>query len=461
MQSSTLISSQTQPPGSWSQEGDVNTTTARTRWLRESLSASTREQLAEDEKYFLHQSLSTPCLNVLSEAEGSHVTDVEGRKYLDFHGNNVHQIGFRHPMVVKAVREQLEILPFCPRRYTNDPAITLARKLTEIAPDGLDRVLFAPAGTVAMSMALKLARLATGRFKTISMWDAFHGATLDSISVGGETQFRRGVGPLLPGSEHVPPCEIRGCPFRCGSVCSLDCADYIEYVLEREGDVCAVIGETVRCTPSIPPLDYWKKIRAACDKHGALLILDEIPIGLGRSGKMFALEHYEVVPDLLVLGKGLGGGVMPLAAVLAKEAMNMVASSSIGHFTHEKNPMACAAGVATLTVIEGEDLVVNARLRGLQALEAFEQFPKRHRLVGSVRGLGLLMGLELMQDGDPLKPARNEANEVMYAALRRGLNFKLTRGNMLTLTPPISLTEDELSRAISILDESLTEVEQQ
>lgn len=457
----TSSGTQSPPVRSWSHEGDVNTTTARERWHHESISVSTRERLAEDERYFLHQSLSTPCLNLLAEAEGSYVTDVEGRRYLDFHGNNVHQVGFRHPHVVQAVRAQLDTLPFCTRRYTNEPAIAFAKKLIEVAPQGLSRVLFAPAGTVAMSMALKLARLATGRFKTVSMWDAFHGATLDSISVGGETQFRQGVGPLLPGAEHVPPCEIRGCPFRCESQCSLSCADYIEYVLEREGDVAAVIGETIRCTPSIPPWDYWRRVRAACNKHGALLILDEIPIGLGRSGKLFALEHYGVTPDLLVLGKGLGGGIMPLAAVLATERFNVVGPSSIGHFTHEKNPMACAAGLATLEVIEREGLVENARRLGERALAEFNEFRNRHRLVGAVRGLGLLMGIELMHDGNPLRPARDEATEVMYAALRRGLNFKLTRGNMLTLTPPLTLSNDELDEAIRILDESLTEVESQ
>jgi 4-aminobutyrate aminotransferase len=151
---------------------------------------------------------------------------------------------------------------------------------------------------------------------------------------------------------------------------------------------------------------------------------------------------------------------MPLAAVLATERFNVVGPSSIGHFTHEKNPMACAAGLATLEVIEQEGLVENARTLGLRALSEFSKFPSRHRLVGALRGLGLLMGIELMHDGDPLRPAREEATEVMYAALRRGLNFKLTRGNMLTLTPPISLSDAELSEAIGILDDALTEVEQ-
>ena len=261
-----------------------------------------------------------------------------GGGFLDFHGNNVHQVGFGHPRVIDAITEQMQELSFCTRRYTNLPAIKLAKKLTELAPGDLNRVLFAPGGTSAIGMALKLARAATGRFKTISMWDSFHGASLDAISIGGEAIFRNGIGPLLPGCEHVPPPDNRHCPFKCGAACNLKCADYIEYVLEKEGDVAAVIGETVRCTPFIPPPDYWKRVRAACDKHGALLILDEIPACLGRTGKMFTCEHYDIVPDMLVIGKGLGGGIFPLAALIAREDLNKaMAHKALGHYTHEKS----------------------------------------------------------------------------------------------------------------------------
>ena len=297
-------------------EGDVNLSLRRRAWAAECIAPETQSLLEADGRHFLHQSLSTPCLNVLAKAEGAWIEDVEGRRYLDFHGNNVHQVGFAHPRIIAAIKRQLDELSFCTRRYTCAPAVELARRLGEIAPGDLNRVLFAPGGTSAIGMALKLARIATGRFKFVSMWDSFHGASLDAISVGGEAVFRKGIGPLLPGCEHVPPPEPLRCPFKCGTTCNLACADYVDYVLEKEGDVAAVIGETVRCTPFIPPADYWKRVRTACDKHGALLILDEIPIGLGRTGRMFACEHYEVVPDMLVLGKGLGGGVFPIAALL-------------------------------------------------------------------------------------------------------------------------------------------------
>jgi 4-aminobutyrate aminotransferase len=439
-------------------EGDVNLSLHRRAWQSSQLSPATQKLLSEDARWFLHQSLSTPCLNALQHSRGAWIEDVEGRRYLDFHGNNVHQVGFAHPRVVAAIQDQLSELSFCTRRYTCQLAVEFAKTLASRAPGDLNRLLFAPGGTTAIGMALKLARVATGRFKTISMWESFHGASLDAISIGGEAIFREGVGPLLPGCEHVPPPDHRRCPFRCGSACNLACADYVEYVLEREGDVAAVIGETVRCTPFIPPQDYWKRIRAACDKHGALLILDEIPIGLGRTGRFFAFEHYDVLPDMVVLGKGLGGGILPMAALLARDGLNVAAERALGHYTHEKNPVACAAGLATLQVIEEEGLVRRAEELGNVALSRLSGLCERHSLIGEVRGLGLLLGVELLQNQKTLDPANDEAERVMYAALRRGLNFKVTQGNLLTLTPALTLTEDELDEAIGILDAALSEV---
>jgi len=437
-------------------EGDVNLSPLRREWTESHIDNATQRLLQRDADCFLHQTLSTPCLNVIESATGASFTDAAGRHYLDFHGNNVHQVGFGHPRVIEAIKRQLDKLSFCTRRYTCEPAIALAEKLIDVSPAGLERVLFAPSGATAISIALKLARVATGRFKYLSMWDSFHGATLDAISVGGEAAFRQGIGPLLPGCEHVPPPDHRHCPFRCGASCSLACADYVEYVLQKEGDVAAVIAETIRCTPLIPPPEYWQRIRAACDKHGALLILDEIPIGLGRTGKMFACEHYSITPDILVLGKGLGGGIFPLAAILCRKDLNVAARMSLGHFTHEKNPVACAAGLATLQVIEEEKLVERARTLGLSAKKRLEEMAKTHPLMGDVRGLGLILGIELLKNG---QPAIDEAERVMYAALRDGLNFKVTMGNILTLTPPLVLTDPEMDQALSILERAIGSVE--
>ncbi|MGH6960071.1 MAG: (R)-1-hydroxy-2-aminoethylphosphonate ammonia-lyase, partial [Dongiaceae bacterium] len=352
-------------------EGDVNMSSHRVAWQAAALDAPTRELLDDDARYFLHQSLSTPCLNALRGCDGIYVEDLQGRRYMDFHGNNVHQVGHANPAVIAAIKDQLDDLSFSPRRYTNRPAVDLARTLAELAPGDLNRVLFCPSGTGAVGIALKLARVVTGRHKVISMWDSFHGASLDAISVGGEELFRRGVGPLLPGVTHVPPPDEYRCLWECGGRggCDLKCAGYIEYVLEKEGDVGAVIAETVRSTSVIPSRDFWQTVRRACDRHGALLILDEIPTALGRTGAMLACEHYGVTPDILVLGKGLGGGILPLAAVIARERFDVAGDQALGHYTHEKSPVACAAALATIAYIEEHGLIEHARDLGRHALE--------------------------------------------------------------------------------------------
>jgi len=446
-------------------EGDVNLTDSRSSWMAEHLDRETREWLERDARVFLHQSLSTPCLNVLASCRNSTLEDLQGRRFLDFHGNSVHQVGFGNPRVVEAVKEQLEALSFCPRRYTNRPAVLLAERLARLAPGTLNKVLFAPGGATAVGTALKLARVATGRFKTISMWDSFHGASLDAISVGGEALFRSGVGPLLPGAEHVPPAE----PYRClwdhegrCETCGLKCASYIDYVMEREGDVAAVIAEPIRCTAvHLPPRGYWQAVRQACDRHGALLIFDETAVCLGRTGRMFACEHFGVIPDILVLGKGLGGGIMPLAAIVAREDLDVAKDKALGHYTHEKNPVACAAGLAALEFLEEEGAVERAAHLGERSLEALTERREVLPLVGDVRGIGLLLAVELVLDGRTKERAVQAAERVMYGCLSRGLSFKVSHGNCIVLTPPLTISRRDLERALRILVRVLSDVGQE
>lgn len=441
-------------------EGDVNLSPRRETWLR-GRSPETQAWLQADADYFMHQSLSTPCLDVLQRACGSGFADLDGKLFLDFHGNSVHQVGYAHPRVIEAVKQQLDSLPFCPRRYTNKTAVALATRLSELAGGGLGmpgKVLLAPGGTTAVGMALKLARLATGRFKTISMWDSFHGASLDAVSVGGEALFRSGMGPLLPGTEHVPPAE----PYRClwnpdGNCagCDLRCAKYVSYVLEREQDVAAVIAEPLRCTTvNPPPPGYWRHIREACDRHGALLIFDETALCLGRTGRMFAFEHFDVRPDIVTLGKGLGGGVFPLAAIIARSDLDIGGHIALGHYTHEKNPVACAAALATLDVIKEEGLLERSAALGSATLAALDGFSTTYAVAGQARGLGLAMGLEIV-DGPEGRASPDKAEAVLYACLERGLSFKISGGSFLTLTPPLNISDTDMDQALCILREAL------
>ncbi len=453
-------------------EGDVNTSPRRAEWQDRTLGPAGRRQVEDDARYFLRQSLSTPCLAAIAKAKGLWIEDTSGRRYMDFHGNNAHHVGYAHPRLTAAVKRQIDALAFAPRRFANETATALARKLIGIAPrgadgKGLDKVLFTTGGSDAIDVAIKYARAFTGRHRTISFWDAFHGAGFGGASVGGEALFRSGIGPLLGGAEHVAPPTCYRCAYghpapggkpdlgRCG----MACAGMIRYVLEKQGDVAAVIAEPVRAVPNIPPLDFWRDVRAACDAHGALLIFDEIPLGLGKTGRMFVAEHFGVVPDLLVLGKALGGAMLPIAAVLARAELDVAGECAFGHYTHEKNPVTAAAALATVEIIESEGLVENARAQGKRALARLEGMKSKHRMIGDVRGIGLCLGIELVRDRADKTPASDTADRVLYRALDKGLNFKLTQGNVITLTPPLNVAAAEMDAALAIVDDCIGEEE--
>jgi 4-aminobutyrate aminotransferase len=225
-------------------------------------------------------------------------------------------------------------------------------------------------------------------------------------------------------------------------------------VLSREPDIGAVIAEPIRCTTvTLPPPGYWQRIRAACDRHEALLVFDEIPICLGRTGRMFAFEHEGVLPDILVLGKGLGGGIFPMAAIVARAELDIAPDRALGHYTHEKSPVGAAAALATLDVIRDEGLVERSERLGHQVLEQLRTRLANHPLIASVRGRGLLMAIELAPAAGP-----DTADRVMYECMRNGLSLKVSAGHVLTLTPPLTMTESDLARAMSILEAAIRSI---
>ncbi len=447
-------------------EGESNTSTRRAGWAGRTHSPQMRDQLDADAQAFLHQSVSTPCMSVIAKAEGAYIEDTDGRRYLDFHGNNVHHIGYGHPRLKAAIAKQMDELPFAPRRFACEPATALAEKLASISPGGLSKLLFTTGGSDAIEIALKIARAATGRHKTISFWDAFHGAGFGAASIGGEQLFRSHViGPLLTGTEHVAPFACYRCPYgyddRDGQpqldICKMTCANFVRYVLEKEGDVAAVIAEPARAVPYIPPPGFWDEVRAACNDRGALLIFDEIPTGLGKTGKMFACDHDRVEPDILVMGKALGGGIMPIAAVLAQPDLDVAGEFAFGHYTHEKNPVSARAALTTIEIIEDEGLVENAATVGAQAIARLNELKQKAPCVGDVRGRGFLFGVDLVKSREGKEPANDLAEEVFYRCLDEGLSFKITMGNTLTFTPPLILTRSQMDEALDIVERCLAE----
>lgn len=439
-------------------EGESNTSAARSAWAARQPDAATRDLLARDADAFLHQSLSSPCVATIAKAEGIWIEDVTGRRFMDFHGNSVHHLGYAHPRLIAAIKAQLDALSFSPRRFANEVAVELAERLGALAPGDLGKVLFTTGGSDANEVALRLARAATGRFKTISFWDAFHGAGFGASSVGGEATFRSHIaGPLLPGAEHVAPPNCYHCAYGHPGPesCGLACANMVDYVLSREGDVAAVIAEPMRAVPILPPPGFWKAVRAACDRHGALLIFDEIPTGLGKTGRDFAFEHDGVIPDIVTLGKSLGGGVLPIAAVIARRDLDVVGDFAIGHYTHEKNPVTARAALTTLDILRDEGLVERSATLGAHALTRLAERLDGCPIVGDIRGRGLMFGVEIVSDRAARTPDKARAERIYYRCLDAGLSFKISAGAVLTLSPPLVIARTDLDRALDIVSDAI------
>ncbi|AVW98077.1 aspartate aminotransferase family protein [Vibrio parahaemolyticus] len=446
-------------PTHFRSEGDVNTTPARQAWNASMDDERTQALLKRDSEVFLHQAMSTPCLDTLEAAEGIYIQDSTGKKYMDFHGNNVHQLGYGHPHVIKRVQEQIAKLPFSPRRFTNETAIECAEKLTQICGGELNRVLFAPGGTSAVGMALKLARHITGNCKVVSLWDSFHGASLDAISVGGEACFRQGMGPLMAGVERIPPAVSYRGAFPVADGSDVHYADYLEYVIEKEGGVGAFIAEAVRNTDvQVPSKAYWKRIREICDKHNVMLIIDDIPNGMGRSGEWFTYQAYDIEPDMLCVGKGLGGGLVPIAAMVTKDKYNTAEQISMGHYTHEKSPIGCAAALATMEAIEQGGLLDKVKADSQFMREKLLEMKAKYPVIGDVRGIGMLWGIELVTDHESKARAYDEAEAVLYQCLNNGVSFKVSQGNVIQLSPPLIITREQLTEALAIFEEAIAKV---
>jgi len=414
---------------------------------------------------------------LMAKAEGVWYEDVHGRRYLDaLSGIYVVSTGHNNRRVIDAVREQLDTLAFSPPMHGSNPqAVRLANRLVELAPGDLSAVKLACGGSEVTEAAIKMARQyhrlqghAT-KYKIISRYHSWHGSTLGSLSASGLPSRRAVNEPLAPGFIHVFPPTCYRCPFgKEYPGCDLTCATIIEDVIRMEDPdtVAAVMVEPVGHTGGIidPPEEYLPKLREFCDRHDVLLIFDEIINGAGRTGHLFAAETFDVVPDLLCLGKGISGGYAPLSALLCRQHIadafwgdpEQNPGFVEGH-TFEGNPIACAAGLATLNEIVERDLCANARRMGDRLRAGLEQLG-RHGIIGDIRGRGLFLGMEFVRDlktraqFDP--PIGQQIGRV---ALQNGL---LTRfdPHWLAVAPPLTVDAEQIDEVIRILDQSIGEV---
>ena len=292
--------------------------------------------------------------------------------------------------------------------------------------------------------------------------------------MGGEACFREGMGPLMAGVERIPPAvSYRGAfPLNDSfslrgqnsgdaneTACDVHYADYLEYVIEKEGGIGAFIAEAVRNTDvQVPSKAYWKRIREICDKHNVMLIIDDIPNGMGRSGEWFTHQAFDIEPDILCIGKGFGGGLVPIAAMVTKDKYNTAAQVSLGHYTHEKSPIGCAAALATMEVIEQQNLLEKVQADSVFVREQLLQMKEKYPVIGDVRGIGLLWGVELVTDHITKIRAFDEAEAVLYQCLNDGLSFKVSQGNVIQLSPPLIISRSELEVALSVLEKAIAKV---
>ncbi|ASV69616.1 MULTISPECIES: (R)-1-hydroxy-2-aminoethylphosphonate ammonia-lyase [Cytobacillus] len=438
-------------------EGDVNNSPSRMRW-NHSLDQVSRETLWRDEAVFIRQSMSTPCLQTIVDADGCYLIDREGKRYLDFHGNSLHQVGYKNPYVIEAITKQMNTLPFIPRRFTADIAMEAGERLIEKTISKDFKVLFVPSGSAAVGLAMKIARKVTGNHKVISMWESFHGAGLDAISAGGESVFKNGIGPMLPGMIKVMPYQSYRNVF--GASSPEDIAEkslnYLEYVIINEGNISCILLEPIRATDThIPPRSYFKRLRKICDEHGILLIFDEIPTAFYRSGECYVHQLYDIEPDILVLGKGLGGGIVPQAAVLVKKVLDTAAEVSLGHYTHEKPAIGSAAIVAMLNYIDDYRLKENSLSQSQFMAAKLKKLAEQYTCIGDLRICGLLITIELVKSRDTKEKDEQLTEFLLYYCLQHGLSFKVAAGNCITWHPPLIIKEKEASLAIELLENGL------
>jgi adenosylmethionine-8-amino-7-oxononanoate aminotransferase len=420
-----------------------------------------------------------------ARAEGVYIYDTEGKRYLDGSGGAV-VVGIGHGVreIAQAMLEQAGHIAFAHgSQFTTQPAVDLAAKLLRISPAGLNRMYFLSGGSEAIETAVKMARQyqiergKASKYKVISRWTSYHGNTLGALALGGHTGRRKMYLPLMQHTPHIAPAYCYRCSFgRTPESCSIECALDLERTILYEGpdSVSAFMAEPIvgATAGALVPRDgYFQKIREICDRYDVLLIADEVMTGLGRTGANFALDHWKVVPDMVVVGKGLGSGYTPIYTVVVKEAIHAAIKEGTGTFVHghtySQNPLSCAIGCAVLDYLAAHDLVKRSAARGIYLLQALERL-RRHPFVGDVRGKGLFAGIEFVRDREtkaPFDPKLKLNATVGARAFQKGLitypgggGADGVNGDHLLLAPPLIITEGEIDSLVSILDETLTEV---
>jgi len=404
----------------------------------------------------------------IARGQGLVVEDVDGNRFLDCAaGIAVCSTGHCHPRVVQAVQDQAgRFLHICGADFYDPVYVELAERLSALAPwPGPKKVFLGNSGAEAVEAALKLVRFHTRRSQILAFFGAFHGRTMGAISLtASKPVYHRGFGPLVPGITHVPYAYCYRCAYNLTYPdCGLACVDYIEDTLFARSiapdEVAAIFVEPVQGEGGyiVPPPGWLARVRALCNKYGILLVDDEVQAGMGRTGRMFAIEHWGVEPDIVCSAKALASG-MPLSAMIARDGVMNWPPGAHGS-TFGGNPVACAAALATLDVIEEDRLIDNAARVGAHLMARLRELAQASRIIGDVRGLGLMVGVELVKDKATKERAKAETNQVALECFKRGLLTLPCGPNSIRFSPPIIITEAQADTAFEIFAEAVAAVE--
>ena len=406
---------------------------------------------------------------IVARASGAWMETTDGHRILDFTSGQIcSTIGHNHPRLVAAVQRSLDDVIHLNSWILSEPVLALAERLVGLLPPSLSKAILVNTGGEANEVALRLAKMYSGSFEIVGLTRSWHGlqAGVASLNLAAG---HAGYGPLMPGSLTLPAPYAYRCPIRhCTGSCDCSCLEVGFELIDQQsvGALCAVIAEPVLSAGGVivPPPDYFQHLRTCCDERGMLLILDEAQTGFGRLGTMFGFELYEIEPDILSVSKTLGGGIPIAATLTTAEIEEECYSKGFMHVTsHVSDPLPAAVGLAVIDVIEEEGLVEQARQRGEYLLAGLHELQELHEQIGDVRGHGLLVGIELVEDRATRQPADALGVAVGDECLRRGLSMNIVRstGGMLNcfrMAPPLSITESEIDTAITIIDEALTAV---
>ncbi len=418
------------------------------------------------------QAFAAPCYIkeyplVIARGEGTMVEDVDGNRFLDFMaGIAVCSTGYSHPAVVKAIQDAAaKFLHICGGDFYYEGMAELCERLARIAPgSSKKRVFLSNSGTEAIEGAMKLARHATRRTAFVAFKGAFHGRTYGALSLtSSKARQHQGFGPFLPDVHHVAYGYCYRCEYgKTYPSCGIFCVDTIEKDLFARHldpkDVAAIFVEPVQGEGGyvLPPPGWLTAVRELCDRHGILMVADEVQCGVGRTGKMWACDHEGVEPDILVTSKGLGSG-MPIGAIIAKESISTWEHGAHGS-TFGGNPVCCAAALATLDLVE-RDLVSNARQRGERLAAGLKGLAEKHAFIGDVRGLGLMQGMEFVTDRTTKEPAGDLVHRVEQMAFSKGLLVLAAGKNALRFAPPLVVNDEDVDIAVGILGQCLNELD--